>query len=257
MVESAQAQLGAQSYGLEVAKKNFPALLAQAQAQLAAAKATADKAQADYNRQHSLSRQATSQQEVDAARAALQQAQAQVALAQAQVAQATPVPQRIGETEQAVGQLQGQVEQAQARLDQAELNLSWTVVRAPQDGWITKRNVEAGNYVAPGQQIFAIVAPELWVTANFKESQLDRMRPGQKVDDRGGRLSAAQARRPCRQHPAGLGREIHRLPAGKRHRQFRQDRAARAGQDRHRQRPRSRACRCRSAFPSFRRSRIK
>lgn len=178
---AAKAQMGGQQFGFEVARKNFPALLAQAQAQLAAAKATLAKTQADYDRQKSLSRQATSQQDVDAARAALQQAQAQVALAEAQVTQASPVPERVGEVEKQVGQLQGQVEQAQARLDQADLNLSWTVVKAPQDGWITKRNVEEGNYVQPGQQIFAIVSPERWVTANFKESQLDRMRPGQKV----------------------------------------------------------------------------
>ncbi len=178
---SAKAQLAAQSYGFEVAKKNFPALLDQAQAQLAAAQATFAKAQADYNRQAALSRQATSQQDVDAARAAMKNAEAQVASAQAQVAQASPVPQRVGEIEQAVGQLQGQVGQAQARFDQAELNLSWTTVIAPQDGWITKRNVEIGNYVGPGQQIFAIVGTERWVIANFKEAQLRRMRAGQKV----------------------------------------------------------------------------
>ena len=80
------------------------------------------------------------------------------------------------------GQLQGEVEQAQAKLDQANFNLEWTVVRAPQDGWITKRNVEVGNYVTPGQQIFSIVSPQVWVTANFKETQLDRIRPGQAVD---------------------------------------------------------------------------
>jgi membrane fusion protein (multidrug efflux system) len=181
VLESAKAQFGAQSYGFEVAKKNFPALLAQAEAQLAAAQATSAKAQADYNRQVSLSKQATSQQDVDAARAAMKQADAQVAAAQAQVAQAAPVPQRIGETEQAVGQLRGQVDQAQARLVQAELNLSWTTVRAPDDGWITKRNVEVGNYIAPGQQIFAIVGTERWIIANFKEAQLKRMQPGQKV----------------------------------------------------------------------------
>ncbi len=178
---TAKAQLAAQQYGFEVAQKNFPALLAQAQAQLAAANAAFDKAQADYNRQRSLSKIATSAQDVDAAKAALETAKAQVALAEAQVLQASPVPQRVAEVEKQVGQLQGQVEQAQARLDQAALNLSWTEVKAPQDGWITKRNVEMGDYVAPGQQTFAIVAPERWVTANFKETQLTRMRPGQKV----------------------------------------------------------------------------
>jgi membrane fusion protein (multidrug efflux system) len=95
---------------------------------------------------------------------------------------AEPAPQRIGQADAEVGQLKGQVEQAQAKLDQANLNLEWTVVRAPQDGWITKRNVEVGNYVTPGQQIFSIVSPEVWITANFKETQLDRIRPGQPVD---------------------------------------------------------------------------
>ena len=69
-----------------------------------------------------------------------------------------------------------------AQLDQAELNLSYaTIITAPQDGWITKRNIEVGNYLQVGASIFSIVTPEVWITANFKESQLNRMRPGQKV----------------------------------------------------------------------------
>ena len=178
---TAQAQYRGQQYGLEVAKKNFPAQLEQAKAQLENAKATKARTQADYDRQKALPKAATSQQDVDAAEAALKQAEAQVALADAQVTQNSPVTERVGETDAAVSQLKGQVEQAQARLDQANLNLSWTVVKAPQDGWITKRNVEKGNYVAPGQQIFSIVATEVWITANFKESQLVNMRPGQHV----------------------------------------------------------------------------
>jgi hypothetical protein len=87
------------------------------------------------------------------------------------------VPQFIAEAEAQVRQLEAQVALAQAQLDQARLNLSWTRVTAPQDGWITKRNVEQGNYVQAGQSIFSIVTPEVWITANFKESQLDRMRP--------------------------------------------------------------------------------
>ena len=178
---TAKAQYHGQQYGLEVAKKNFPAQLEVAKAQLEQAQATRARTQADYDRQKALPKAATSQQDIDAAEAALKQAEAQVALADAQVTQNSPVPERIGETDAAVSQLKGQVEQAQARLDQADLNLSWTVVTAPQDGWITKRNVETGNYVAPGQQIFSIVAPEVWITANFKESQLVDMRPGQHV----------------------------------------------------------------------------
>ncbi len=181
-LDIAKAQLQGLTLAADVARKNFPAQLQQAQAQLLSAQAALAKAQADYQRQRSLPKPATTQQEVDAATAALRQAEAQVALAQAQVAQAEPVQQRIGQADADVGQLKGQVEQAQAKLDQANLNLSWTVVKAPQDGWITKRNVEVGNYVTPGQSIFSIVSPEVWITANFKETQLDRIRPGQPVD---------------------------------------------------------------------------
>lgn len=177
----AQSQLAGQSYGVEIARKNFPAQLGQAQAQLASAKSNLARAQQDYDRQRRLSKQATTQQEVDAATAALKSAQAQVAAAEAQVTQAQPVPQRIGETETQLKSTRGQLEQAQARLDQAKLDLSWAVLRAPQDGWVTRRNVEVGSYVTPGQQIMSLVSPEVWVTANFKENQLSRMRKGQKV----------------------------------------------------------------------------
>jgi membrane fusion protein, multidrug efflux system len=180
-LDTAKSQYQGQVFGADIARKNFPAQLQQAQAQLASAKANQLKAKADDNRQVSLPKAATTQQEVDAATAALAQADAQVQLAEAQVLQNSPVPQRIGEVDQQVGQLNGQVEQAQARLDQANLNLSWAVVTAPQDGWITKRNVEVGNYVTAGQQIFSIVSPDVWITANFKENQLDQMRPGQSV----------------------------------------------------------------------------
>jgi membrane fusion protein (multidrug efflux system) len=73
------------------------------------------------------------------------------------------------------------VKQAQAQLAQAELNLSYTKVVAPQDGYITKRNVNVGDYAQPGAALLSLVTPEVWVTANFKEDQLDRMLPGQKV----------------------------------------------------------------------------
>ena len=82
---------------------------------------------------------------------------------------------------QQVSQIDAQLKTAQSQLDQAELNLSYGTIKAPQDGWITKRNIEVGNYLQVGASIFSIVTPEVWVTANFKESQLNRMRVGQKV----------------------------------------------------------------------------
>ncbi len=178
---TAEGQFAGFQYAAEVAKKNFPAQLDAAKAQLESAQAQLIRAQADYERQKSLPTRATTQQEVDAATAALRQAEAQVAQAQAQVEQDSPVHQRIGQAEASVSQFHGQIEQAKAKLDQALLNLSWTIVQAPQDGWITKRNVNVGTYVTPGQQIFSLVSPQVWITANFKESQLAHMRAGQPV----------------------------------------------------------------------------
>ena len=178
-LDTALAQLAGQKFGAEIAKKNFPAALQVAQANLDSAKAMLVQRQADFARQKSLPRQATTQQDVDAATSNLQQAQANVLLDQARVVQAQPVQQNIGQSEAQVRNSSGTVVQARGNLDQANLNLAYTVVRAPQDGWITRRNVEMGNYVQAGQQIFNIVSPEVWVTANFKETQLNLMRPGQ------------------------------------------------------------------------------
>ena len=176
-----QGQLAAARYAAEVAEKNFPAALEAAQAQLASAKATLFKAQTDAHRQHSLPRAATTQQDVDYADAALRQAQAQVAQAEAQVAEAEPVKQNIGEIQARVTQLDGGVKQAEAELATANLNLEWATVRSPRDGWVTQRTVARGNYVQPGQTVMSIVSDKVWVTANFKETQLTDMRAGQRV----------------------------------------------------------------------------
>jgi membrane fusion protein (multidrug efflux system) len=84
------------------------------------------------------------------------------------------------------------VQQAQARVDQAQLNLSYTKIVAPIDGIVSKKNVDAGVNLSVGQDLLTIVPlDDLWVTANFKETQLDKMKPGQpveiKVDALGGR----------------------------------------------------------------------
>ncbi len=176
-----KAQERSAELNAEIARKNFPARLLQAQGQLQQAQGQLFQAQTDYKRQHSITREATTQQSVDQSTAQLQLAQGQVAAAQATVQQAEPVQQNIGTADQQISQIGGQMKQAQAQLDQAELNLSYATIRAPQDGWITKRNIEVGNYLQVGASIFSIVTPEVWVTANFKESQLNRMRPGQKV----------------------------------------------------------------------------
>ena len=75
------------------------------------------------------------------------------------------------------------VQQKQAELEQAEINLGYTTLRAPVDGRVSERNMEPGQTVAPGQDLMAIVPlSDVWVTANFKESQLDHMHPGQSAE---------------------------------------------------------------------------
>ena len=180
-VAMAQAQQRAATLQTEIARKNFPARLLQAQGQLQQAQGQLYQAQTEYKRQHSVAHEATTQQNVDQSTANLQLAQGQVTAAQAAVQQAEPVQQNIENTVEQVSQIEASLRTSQAQLDQAELNLSYTIIKAPQDGWITKRNIEVGNYLQVGASIFSIVTPQVWVTANFKESQLDRMHPGQKV----------------------------------------------------------------------------
>ncbi len=178
----ARAQLAAAQATLQAVRVTVPARLDMARARLTAARAEQIKAQADAGRQKALPKEATTRQEIDSANAALRTADAQVAQADAAVREADVLSDSIAQAEARVHELEGQGALAKAQLDLATLNLDWTKVTAPQDGWVTKRGVEAGNYVSPGQALMALVTPEVWITANFKEDQLDRMTPGQKVE---------------------------------------------------------------------------
>jgi membrane fusion protein (multidrug efflux system) len=178
----AQAQLHASETQLEVARVQYPAQLAQAQAQELTARANLVQASAAYERQHSVDIRATSQQNIDTADAQQKSAQANVAQARAQVRTASLVPQQIAQVLATVEERRQQVRQAQAQVEAAQLNLSYTELRAPADGWITKRNVQFGTFLQAGTSILTLVTTRVWVTANFKESQLDRMQPGDKVD---------------------------------------------------------------------------
>jgi membrane fusion protein (multidrug efflux system) len=177
----AQAQRLAAQVNLDLVRITAPQKLVQAQAQSVSAIANQFVATSNDRRQHALVPLAVSQQDVQNSSAAAAQAGAQTAQAKAAEVQAALVPQLIAQAAAPVTEADAQIVQAQATLDQAELNLSYTTMRAPQDGWITKRNVERGDYLQVGASVFSIVTPELWVTANYKETQLDRMRPGQPV----------------------------------------------------------------------------
>lgn len=177
----AEAQLASARILAQMARTTFPADQASAQAQRDSAAATLAKAEADYNRQQQVDRRATTQQDIDAAAANLKSARAAMAEAAARLKKAELVAENLAAADAAVSQNEGQVAQARADLAQAELNLSHTQLLAPEDGWVTKRAIEKGAYVQAGQSLMALVSPDIWVTANFKESQLADMRPGQKV----------------------------------------------------------------------------
>jgi membrane fusion protein (multidrug efflux system) len=119
---------------------------------------------------------------VNAAGVGVQQARAKLGHADAEVETALTGPQQVTISQSAVAVAQAKVAQRQADLDQALLNLQYTTVTAPIDGVIGKKNINPGQNVSAGQQMMAIVPLDnLWVTANFKETQLKSMRPGQKV----------------------------------------------------------------------------
>jgi membrane fusion protein, multidrug efflux system len=178
----AHAQHRSSQYALRVARVQYPAQLKSAEAQQQAAAATLMQAQSAYSRQHEVDPRATTQDSIDASTSQQLSSSASLKSAKAQVAIASLIPEQIQQAGSTVDERAASVQQAQAQLDQAILNLSYTEVRAPADGFITKRSVQLGTFLAAGDVMFLLVTPDVWITANFKESQMGRMRPGDAVD---------------------------------------------------------------------------
>jgi membrane fusion protein, multidrug efflux system len=186
-----------------------------AEARVAEAQANAQKAQDDVDRYTPLvQKDVISKQQFDTAvqalaaakasvvegeanvlaqRNAVSNAQAKLAQAQAQSQQSVKNgPGQIRVEQSRAAAAQAAVQQAQARVEQAKLNLSYTHITAPTSGIVNKKNVEVGANLSVGQDLMTIIPlTDLWVTANFKETQLAHMCPGQevtlKVDAYGGR----------------------------------------------------------------------
>jgi membrane fusion protein (multidrug efflux system) len=109
-------------------------------------------------------------------------AQAQVTEALGRVAQANTAPQQVAVSQAQAETAGASIEQLRAAVEQAELELSYTKILAPEDGRVTNKSVEAGAIVQAGQPLMAVVPGEVWVTANFKESQIGELRPGEPVE---------------------------------------------------------------------------
>jgi membrane fusion protein (multidrug efflux system) len=200
-LSSADANLSGSTAGVAQARQQLQA----AQARVAQASANNKKAQADLERYKPLvEKDVISKQQFDAAVAAADAAKAALSdanateraaedgvrvaserekQAQAGLKYAQTGPQQVAAQSARARQALAQVAQAQAQLDQAKLNLSYTKIVAPTAGIITRKSVEINQNLAPGQNLLTLVSLEgLWVTANFKETQLKHMSAGQDVE---------------------------------------------------------------------------
>jgi membrane fusion protein (multidrug efflux system) len=167
-VQQANAQLGLQNANLDQARANVTV----AQAQFVAAKQ-------DYDRFTSINPHAVSQQQIDNATATFRSAQAKLAAAHQAVEGADA---QLQAAQAQVRSAETQAQEADANVAAAQLQLSYCTIVAPVSGRIGHRTVAVGNYVNPGQALFALMQDNMWVTANFKETQLADIRPGQPVD---------------------------------------------------------------------------
>lgn len=200
-VVSAQAGVANAQAGVAAARQQFAA----AKAQVAEAEANNVKAQSDLVRYKQLiDKQEISLQQydqavasaqasgatyeaakasADAAQAQIEQSEGKLQQANADLRSAQTAPQTMRLTRSRALSAQATAENKKAQLDQALLNLQYTKVIAPVTGIVSNRTVEIGQNVQPGQEMMKIIPLEdLWVTANYKETQLRDMRPGQKVD---------------------------------------------------------------------------
>ncbi|HTX35722.1 MAG TPA: HlyD family secretion protein [Bryobacteraceae bacterium] len=201
-LSTAQAGIDNARAGVVAAQRDFDA----AQAALRQAEANDLKAQDDVSRykplaekeeipQHQYTQAVDSQRAtaaaVESARSAaagkeqaINQARARLTQAEAQLNYAHTRPQQISVQQSRARAAQAETHRADAILQQAQLNLQYTNVVAPVSGIVGQRSVQPGQNVAPGQQLMTIVpldSENIWVTANFKETQLKYMRPGQPV----------------------------------------------------------------------------
>lgn len=180
---AARAAAGTSANNLAITTVTAPSSIDEASAQIAAAQASWDKSSTDRQRMENLfNAGACSHQQLDQTIATEKSDRAAVDQLRAKLRAANTAPSVIAAAQSTGEQLQAQVQQAEADLAEAETNLANTKIIAPMDGRITKRNVEIGTYVQTGQQLGVLVGTELWIVANFKENQLEYMRPGQQVD---------------------------------------------------------------------------
>ena len=201
---------------------------ASLEAQISAAKANLIKANADLARAKELvAKQIVSRQQLDAAQAA---ADAAAAALQALQRQQSAAGSNITAARAGVRLAQARLAAAQATVENAKLQLSYTRITAPMAGMVSRKQVEIGQLVQPGQPLLTIVADTgVWVTANFKETQLVGHPRGPAGGHRDRRLPRVRGQGQSGEPVGRDGSHVRAAPARQCHRQLHQGRAARAG----------------------------
>lgn len=214
LLETAQANLASSDAKLVQAQAQLEAAsadLAQARADTQEAQANAENAAKELARSSELRKSgAIAQREYD--NAAMQAASTRAGF-ESKRQNARSSESQIKVVEAQVKAAEAQVAQAGAMLDAAKLRLSYTMITAPADGRVTRKNVEPGSYVQTGAALLAIVPPEVWVVANFKETQLTNVRPGQAVDIRVDAYPSLRLRGRVDSIQSGTGSRFSLLPA--------------------------------------------
>jgi membrane fusion protein (multidrug efflux system) len=206
-VEQAASEVGASEQGIEAAKARLGTALARQREAAAKAAKTAkdlerlkpllakdeiaqqqyDAAVAAANVDAASAESAAAQvveaeHEIRVAQSRLVQAQSKRQQASAELAEAETGPEQVKVTEARAAAADARVMQARAGVRQAELNLEHTTVKAPVKGTVSKKSVEVGQLIQPGQALMAVIPLDrVWITANFKETQVEHIRPGQRV----------------------------------------------------------------------------
>ena len=189
-LEISKANLNSAKAATKAAKANIgtaKASINTIDAQIESAKINLRRASQDYDRYSNLIKDhSITQQQFDQAQAAKETAEKQVLILQGQKNQASQqtnaVSVQSNATSQQIENADAGIHQREVDVEAAKLNLSYTIVVAPEDGLISKVNVKSGQFVQAGQALFSIVHnKDIWVTANFKETQLNKMSVGQNV----------------------------------------------------------------------------
>ncbi len=181
-LDEARAELAAARGRAEQAAAQLSvdrAKVAEEGAGVTAAEAEAKRAEADYRRYREVGDLAVSASQVDLAATQARSSEAEVTVARNRE---LSMEAQTGLDEADIQTARAEVIRGEAAVRQAELNLSYTRVVAPVAGFVTHRGVQPGDYAQTGQPLLALVPRQVWVIANFKETQLTHMRPGQSVE---------------------------------------------------------------------------